>query len=190
MRAEQFADLLQARPTGAGKYVARCPSHGDRNPSLSIKQGERGVLLRCWSAGCTAAQICAAMGLKLSDLFDGPPATPEQLEDAASQRMVRDVMERGLRLRDRERRHELWRYERLRDSLGGKLARFPDDAELAKLFHEVEGRIRETTPRIYPQLGDGPNRIEPTPEPGLWTANALREIASSFAVPKNLPLAA
>ena len=54
----------------AGKsYKALCPAHGDRSPSLSVKEGDDGrVLLHCF-AGCGVGDIVAAMDLRLSDLF-------------------------------------------------------------------------------------------------------------------------
>lgn len=180
MRAEEFAKLLQARPSGTGKWIALCPGHPDRKPSLHIAQGSKGVLLRCWSAGCTAMQITAAMGIKLADLFDGPPASPEQIAELQQQRRATASFQRVTRQLDRESRHDLFRLERLRDSLGARLLRRPNDAELARLFHEVCDRIAEDTPKVWPQPEDGPNRIEPTPETPGWIAAALREIAQSF----------
>ncbi len=57
------------KSTGAGKWQARCPAHGDASPSLSIKETSDGtLLLKCW-AGCNAAEIVRAIGLELSDLF-------------------------------------------------------------------------------------------------------------------------
>jgi putative DNA primase/helicase len=45
-----------------GYYVARCPAHTDRNPSLSIREGEDGkVLLKCF-AGCLYEAIRDALG--------------------------------------------------------------------------------------------------------------------------------
>lgn len=55
------------RRSGRG-WVARCPAHDDRSPSLSIREGERGILLKCW-AGCTLAEICAALGIVPRQLF-------------------------------------------------------------------------------------------------------------------------
>ena len=53
--AEHVARVLsrvQAKPNGRG-WMARCPAHDDRTPSLSIAQGDDGrVLLKC-HAGCT-----------------------------------------------------------------------------------------------------------------------------------------
>ena len=63
--------LEKVKSTGPGKWVARCPAHDDKRPSLSIREAEDGkVLLKCWT-GCGAADIVAALGLSLADLFPG-----------------------------------------------------------------------------------------------------------------------
>jgi len=60
--------LKGLRRSGHG-YLAVCPAHEDRTPSLSIAAGDDGrVLLRCW-AGCETRDIVAALGLTWSDLF-------------------------------------------------------------------------------------------------------------------------
>lgn len=60
--------LDSVRETGGG-WVARCPAHEDRRPSLSIAEGADGrVLLKCF-AGCTAEDVVRAVGLRLADLF-------------------------------------------------------------------------------------------------------------------------
>lgn len=75
----QLLDRLDAvRETGAGRWIARCPAHDDRHPSLSVRETADGtVLLKCWT-GCGAADVVAAVGLELRDLFpprmdDRPP---------------------------------------------------------------------------------------------------------------------
>lgn len=40
--------------------MCRCPSHADRTPSLSIRQGDRGILVTC-HAGCDAADVLRAL---------------------------------------------------------------------------------------------------------------------------------
>ncbi len=57
-------------------WQAKCPAHNDKKPSLSIKDGERGIGLKCWS-GCTFAAIVEAMGLRASDLFHAPMGEDE-----------------------------------------------------------------------------------------------------------------
>lgn len=59
---------LVPRASGRG-YACRCPGHEDTNPSLSIAPGRDGrVLLNC-HAGCSAAEVCGALGLRTRDLF-------------------------------------------------------------------------------------------------------------------------
>lgn len=63
--------LERVRRTGPGKWIAACPAHDDRRPSLSIREADDGrVLLKCWT-GCGAAEIVNALGLSLADLFPG-----------------------------------------------------------------------------------------------------------------------
>jgi hypothetical protein len=60
MTAEPIAKALGGRRVGNG-WIARCPAHDDRNPSLSLSTGKDGkVLLRC-HAGCNQAQVIDAL---------------------------------------------------------------------------------------------------------------------------------
>jgi hypothetical protein len=61
--------LTNVRRIGDGRWKARCPAHEDRSPSLAVRELEDGrVLLHCF-AGCDAASIVGAIGLRLEDLF-------------------------------------------------------------------------------------------------------------------------
>ncbi|CDQ10187.1 conserved hypothetical protein [Acidithiobacillus ferrivorans] len=63
--------LERVKRTGPDRWVARCPAHDDRRPSLSIREAEdRKVLLKCWS-GCSVQAILEVLGLSLADLFPG-----------------------------------------------------------------------------------------------------------------------
>lgn len=93
------ADALLARldavkPTGDGRWIARCPAHADRHASLSVKETAEGVVLvKCW-AGCSAAEIVSAAGLDMGDLF------PEKSTDGKPERRpfpAADIL-RGLHL--------------------------------------------------------------------------------------------
>ena len=48
-----------------------CPAHDDHNPSLSVKEGKEGVLIRC-HVGCKTEDVVTAVGLTMADLFDRP----------------------------------------------------------------------------------------------------------------------
>jgi len=65
----------------SGGYMARCPVHDDKNPSLSITEGDDGrVLLKCF-AGCSTEEIVKALGLTMADLF--PPGSKPQKQRVA-----------------------------------------------------------------------------------------------------------
>ena len=72
MSAETLLSMLdKVRKTGPDRYIARCPSHDDKSPSLTIRESDDGkVLVHCF-AGCSVHEIVHAVGLELSDLF--PP---------------------------------------------------------------------------------------------------------------------
>nr|WP_281722278.1 toprim domain-containing protein [Nitrosomonas nitrosa] len=60
MRAETIAKALGGRKAGGG-WMARCPAHDDREPSLSIRDADDGkVLVRC-HAGCDQGRVLAAL---------------------------------------------------------------------------------------------------------------------------------
>ena len=64
-----LSHLDGVRETGHGKYVARCPAHDDRSPSLAIKDCDDGkVLIHCF-AGCAPEDILSAIGLTFSDMM-------------------------------------------------------------------------------------------------------------------------
>lgn len=68
--ASRLLSRLQAvRQTSGESWMARCPAHEDRSPSLSIREASDGrVLIHCF-AGCGGAEVVAAVGLDLRDLF-------------------------------------------------------------------------------------------------------------------------
>jgi hypothetical protein len=66
------------RETGLGRYLAPCPAHKDRSPSLSIRvTDDQRILLHCF-AGCCVEDVVAAIGLTMGDLF------PERLRHQPS----------------------------------------------------------------------------------------------------------
>ena len=71
---EDIALALGARRTGSG-WLAKCPAHNDKNPSLSISLTESGKLLVYCHAGCDQRSVIAALSamglwsLRQSDEF-------------------------------------------------------------------------------------------------------------------------
>lgn len=73
MNVDILAMLDGVRETGGDGYVAKCPAHEDRSPSLSVKLCDDGrILLHCF-AGCDVEEVCGALGLKLADLMPDRP---------------------------------------------------------------------------------------------------------------------
>ena len=76
MNASDFvARLEKVRQTGTGRWIASCPSHPDRHPSLGVSEGDDGRVLIICRAGCAIDAIVAAVGLTVADIM------PERLPD-------------------------------------------------------------------------------------------------------------
>lgn len=79
--------LDAVQPRGRCQWVARCPGHDDRSPSLSIRERDDGtVLLHCF-AGCETADVLAAIGLNFSDLYPDPLPTGHNAQNVRSPRL-------------------------------------------------------------------------------------------------------
>jgi hypothetical protein len=145
--AELIAQHFGARAAGTGRWIARCPVHPDKSPSLSIAAGRDGrVLVRCW-VGCDLAAVLKSAGLSMSSLFpSGAPPTPEQRiglgRRSARQRLAR-VEERWTVDKARLLRQAL---DRERAVIARKLMCMPDDAPgsaaLTTYFHNILDAMR------------------------------------------------
>ena len=66
-----LSHLDKVKSTGKGKWVACCPAHDDKAPSLAIRELDDGrVLVHCF-AGCSAHEVTDAVGINIAALF--PP---------------------------------------------------------------------------------------------------------------------
>ena len=73
MSAATLLDRLdRVRQSGSGRWIARCPAHEDRSPSLSIRELDDGRVLLHDFGGCEVGDVLAAVGLALADLFPDP----------------------------------------------------------------------------------------------------------------------
>ena len=68
MNTQEVLDRLEHVTGGNGKWMALCPAHKDRSPSLAINETDDRLLLHCF-AGCETKYVAAAVGLDMSDLF-------------------------------------------------------------------------------------------------------------------------
>jgi hypothetical protein len=75
-----LSKLEKVKRTGQGRWMACCPSHPDKNASLSLGEKVDGrILLHCF-AGCGTDEVLGAIGLTIEALF------PERLADGKSER--------------------------------------------------------------------------------------------------------
>ncbi len=68
-----LSKLDKVKPNGKNKWLACCPAHPDKSPSLAVKETEDGkILIHCFS-GCHVIDVVGAIGLELSDLMPDDP---------------------------------------------------------------------------------------------------------------------
>jgi len=158
--------LEDVRETSSG-WLARCPSHTDDTPSLSVAEAPSGAALVFCFAGCPTTAVLAALGLEWRDLFP---------HDAAPRRG-----ERRRRRRGGLSEAEVWqRFKAARHRLRLALATMIREAESAArsagpaLFDDDElvTEVRRLGWREYLLdllLGDG------NPDEQLWAVTAAAE---------------
>jgi hypothetical protein len=155
---EFLGRLERVKRKGTG-WVARCPAHEDRNPSLSVGEGADRRILLCCHAGCTVDAIVAAAGLEMRDLFpDGhrlgrrlPPHPVRRADFSGTALDVANVLYALERLGDP------WRLMLTSDcpycgaqgawlrasSTGGVDADCPDGCNVERYIGALRGRIHE-----------------------------------------------
>ncbi len=71
MSIETLLSRVKHRETGRGRYIAQCPAHDDKHPSLTLRETDDGrILLHCF-AGCSAEEVLSAVSLEFDALY--PP---------------------------------------------------------------------------------------------------------------------
>jgi hypothetical protein len=94
VNAAQLANLLRARRYGPSRWMAKCPGHDDRKPSLSIREGRDGRVILYDFGGCPPQKILETVGLSFCDLFPATFSfTPAQRARQACERTAREEAE-------------------------------------------------------------------------------------------------
>ena len=75
MPVEALLSRLEGVKGTGPSWRARCPSHGSKGATLSIRENPDGMVLLYCHAGCTFDDVIGSVGLRPSDLF------PEQAVD-------------------------------------------------------------------------------------------------------------
>jgi hypothetical protein len=74
---------------GEGRWIALCPAHDDKGPSLSIRDTGERILLHCF-AGCDAEDVLAAVNMTWADLY------PDRWDAASLAQRPNKVLRRRL----------------------------------------------------------------------------------------------
>jgi hypothetical protein len=61
--------LSKAKRTGKDSWIACCPAHDDKSPSMTIREAEDGKLLIHCFAECSIENIIGALGLGFDDIM-------------------------------------------------------------------------------------------------------------------------
>jgi hypothetical protein len=147
---ERVVEHLEGRRVSSGRWVAKCPAHPDRSPSLSIAAGRDGkVLIRCF-AGCELSAVLQSAGLTIDNLFPGPPPPPDKLAEIGEERNQKLELEQAQRTQERAAvdwlRLEWQRLDRSVPELARELAMMPAGATgeraLTAHYHGVLARMR------------------------------------------------
>lgn len=127
MSAQTLLDKLdKVRKTGKGGWIACCPAHGDKHPSMVITETDDGIVLVHCFVGCGIDEIASAAGVDLADLFPPKrdhhsPLLPNRRFDARAvlEAVSRECMIVALCAADMERGTVLDPKERERLKLAG-----------------------------------------------------------------------
>lgn len=86
--------LQKVKSSGRESWMACCPAHDDKNPSMKIDIKNDKILIKCWS-GCSVEDILGAVGMEFSDIMPDKPlyhrssGTAPMLSSADALRIVK-----------------------------------------------------------------------------------------------------
>lgn len=85
--------LMRVKRTGRGRWLASCPAHDDKSPSLSVREKPDGTLLIHCFAGCGALDVLNSLGLQWNALFPLDSSDRSGTEPTHSRVPARDLLE-------------------------------------------------------------------------------------------------
>lgn len=87
-KIEELLTRLDKVTGKAPQWRSRCPAHGSRSNSLSIKQTSDGTILIHCFAGCGGSEVMDAIGMTLADLY--PDRGPGWRDEQNKKRTIAD----------------------------------------------------------------------------------------------------
>lgn len=91
--------LKRVRPKAGGGFTALCPAHEDKDPSLTVAEGRRGIVFTCWS-GCQVNEIRVALDLTWPELFYDGIEEDGKLPSIDRRGQALEALSAAARLRD------------------------------------------------------------------------------------------
>lgn len=87
MTLKDFLVYFEYSVSAGNGYNVPCPAHTDKKPSLSVTDGEKGLVLKC-HAGCSVNDICRELGVQVSDLFNQPKNENKKTYNAKNWKVI------------------------------------------------------------------------------------------------------
>ena len=92
MEVGQLAEHFERVKMNGRGFVALCPAHADKNPSLTVARGTTGWLVKC-QVGCTFFEVVSAAGLRPLDFkFGSSDSLPTSTELDRTREIMRDMI--------------------------------------------------------------------------------------------------
>jgi hypothetical protein len=74
LKVDDFLSRLEkVKATQNGHWIARCPAHADKHPSMTVRETPEGIVLVHCFAGCDVESILSAVGMDFDALFPDKP---------------------------------------------------------------------------------------------------------------------
>ena len=85
-----LARLDKLKQVGNGDWVACCPAHDDKHPSMSVSEKGDTFVVKCHSQHCGGIEIMESVGLTASDFYEkvDPPVHMRSVKRRWSPRQI------------------------------------------------------------------------------------------------------
>jgi hypothetical protein len=92
MQIDEILSRLDRVKRGSRGWYCICPSHHDRNRSLSVREIDGKILIKCF-AGCDIRDIVSDLGIEMKDLFEESAKNGISAEQAVPRRRIAEIYE-------------------------------------------------------------------------------------------------
>ena len=126
MTSIEIIQRFSAKKAGRDRWIARCPNHDDRKPSLHLAAKKDKMLIKCFQ--CDTRDILDRVGLRLTDLFFH---SRDFSSDALKAHLAKQRIEKCYEAEKRRQALSLWQESLNSPKPVRTQSRFERDIELA-----------------------------------------------------------